>query len=1813
MSAEPQFVHSRRPRVAIVGMAGRFPGADGIDEFWGNLVAGVESLTDLTDDGLLAAGVAREQFEDPRYIRRRPLLEDIAGFDARLFGYNGRQAQVADPQQRVFLEVCHTALEHAGCDPSRFGGRIGVFAGGAPNTYLEEVVYATAAARRAVGDVGIEINNAADYIATRVAYALGLDGPAVSVMTACSTALVAVHMAARAIRAGECAMAVAGGVNIRVPDHRGEVWEENGMHARDGHIRAFDRAADGTNFGHGAGAVVLKDYDTAVADRDTVYALVAGSAINNDGARRSSFTAPSVQGQQEVISEALRDAGGCDPDTIGYVEAHGTGTKVGDPVEVTALSRAYREAGAQGSRRIPLGSVKTNIGHLGAAAGAPALIKTVLAMRHGQVPPSLHFDVANPEIPFEDSPFHVNRKLRPWPLLEGPKVAAVSAFGIGGTNAHVILEEAPPPAVVPAAPSQHDTEVHLLPVSAATAAAAARRCSDLADHLTRDPEVDVASVAYTLQRGRRQHDFRAAVVWTGDDSISRLGEATVVRAARTRPRVAFLFSGQGSQYVGMARELYRDEPHFRQIVDACATELVELVGIDLRDVVFGDADVPELTERLQQTRLTQPALFTIEYALAELWEHWGVSPDAMLGHSIGEVVAACRAGVFTLEAALRFVAARGRIVQGTPAGSMLAVPLAEADVRAALPAGLDVAAVNAPTSTVVSGPTDRVAEFEAALARIGVPATPLVTSHAFHSGALDPVLAELEAAAREARPAAPRTRVVSTVTGDWLTEADAVDPSYWARQARATVRFADAVATAADDCTVLLEVGPGRTLASLALQTLGESGAEVSVLSTLGPAGTRRRDARVAILEAAAELWKNGSPFRWDHLGSSESARRVPLPRYPYERTRHWVDVAAESEVPTPAPVDPGLDRGARLTHVPAWRQRRLGHHPRRDVGPILVLSPGAGPVAEVGALSGAIVVDPGTAFSRLGERRFRVAPASRDDYVELLRAIDSAGIDRPGVVVHGFTARPCVDDPLADEEVVRITELGFASVVALIQALAICWPAHPVELRVVTALACNVTGTDPVEPSKALVAGPTRSAPIEFSSITSQMIDLDGGSAPGLLVEELLAPIVAPVVAIRGSRRWVEEFESAVALRPRVEIPSVLKRRGVYLVTGGLGDVGFATAEALARTTRARLVLVSRTPLPDRCEWAGLLDGPGDRTREAIARVQRLEELGGEVMTAAADVADADAMAGVVAAVHERFGPINGVFHAAGVAGRGLLAMKSLDEARRVMRPKVDGLLVLDRLLADEVEMMVLYSSIFAISGGYGQSDYAAANAFLDAFAQSCSDRTARYSSINFCGWRGLGMVNTDRRVVATWEREASPATAGLLGDPVDDADGPTWTTRIGPDWHWVLAEHTMAGRQVFPGTSYVDMMVSAARRATGSPVVELRDVLFGEPLVIDEPRDLRVAGVVGGDGTVAFTVSSRPTADPGEWQRHASATASAVTAAPPPDVDLSVLRARIDGPRWTPDITDPENIVVFGPHWDVFRSVTQGEEEFVAELHLGTELATDVGAYAVHPSLLDCATALSIYQPDIVGPGESHLPIAYDRIVVWGPIGPTVTSHVVHRRSLQGIHTYDVLLIAPDGGVRVSIEGFAVRTVGVGTTHAALGDVHVPGASLDMIAGEERLIEPDEAIELLWRVLDDADEPQHVISVEPLDERATRLAGLARRVEEALGAMDSSVLADERAARVGAAPASRSTAPTTATETRLLSLWQDAFGSTDLGVEEDYFDLGGNSLVAVQLAVRVRDVFGVEVPGVVVMEYPSVREMAAYLDTLGGPGAAS
>jgi acyl transferase domain-containing protein len=1316
--------------IAIVGMAGRFPGARSLEDFWRNIRDGVESLESFSDADLEAAGVDAAVSTSAGYVRQGTVLADADMFDAGFFGISPREAQILDPQQRIFLECAWEALENAGYAADASQRATAVYAGSGMNTYLLTQILRDPALIAAAGGYQLMLASDKDFLCTRVSYKLDLRGPSISLQTACSTSLVAVISACRALVRNECDLALAGGVSIPFPQRAGYLFEPGMILSPDGRCRPFDALAAGTRPGAGCGIVVLKRLADAIADRDTIHAVIRGSAINNDGAGKAGYTAPSVDGQVEVIATAQALAG-VEPRDVGYVEAHGTATPLGDPIEIAALTQVFRASTAErGFCR--LGSLKANLGHLDAAAGVASLIKTVLVLKHREIPPLVNFTTPNPQLELESGPFVASASRTDW-SSEGPRRAAVSSFGIGGTNAHAVLEEAPSAAERAAVRGPH-----LLLFSAKTPAALDHLTADLSRWLEAQPDVRMDDVEWTLQAGRRAFAHRRAlVVDNRTQAIELLARPqppvlTGSHEGGVRP-VAFLFSGQGSQYPGMGATLYVGERVFRDAIDRCAALLEPHLGLDLRTVMFADSS----SRLIHETRLAQPALFVTEYALAALWASWGIKPTAMLGHSIGEYTAAHLSGVISLEDASGVVAMRGKLMQQMPPGAMAAVFMSAARLQEHLNNGVEIAAANAPELCTVAGPVEAVSDLLGRLLKLGVEARALHTSHAFHSVMMQPVLAPFTEYMRGIELNPPTIPYLSNLTGTWITASQATSPEYYAQHLRCAVKFEAGVRVlGADPANCLLEVGPGNALTTLARLTLGQQDQARAVHSMARP-GEGREDAAV-VREAAGRLWLAGAELDFAGMHADARPYRIPLPTYPFERQRHWVNTNAAPVALVPqARAERGFED---WSYAPMWTRDDSGvSNTERLTGNWLVLGDDDSLTQEVLAAlrkagAAAILVQRGKAFKRLDEARYTTLHNSPDEMALLGKATSAVG------VIHLWGIGR---DPLPARGV-------YDTLIALGVGLASDMNGEPLRIIHASTRLSSILDESGQQPRDALALGPTLVLPAEYPGLHLRSVDLevsDARKAAFALLREAAVRNRGARAAWRGGRRWVLRYQRVV-LPAFQAAGSPFKHNGIYLITGGLGGIGLTLAKWLAREFKARLLLTARSAMPPRAQWDSRLASraASDRVADAILAIRDMEADGGEVIVAAADAADEHAMAAAIATARQQWGALNGVIHAAGISGPGTIAaMDRPDDTNAVLNPKVSGLEVLVRLLGEQpLDLVALMSSINAVVGAPGTCAYSAANAVLDAFAEGASHPSAwqHVVSINWGAWRDVGMA---------------------------------------------------------------------------------------------------------------------------------------------------------------------------------------------------------------------------------------------------------------------------------------------------------------------------------------------------------------------------------------------------------------------------------------------------------------------------------------
>lgn len=1329
---------SREFDIAIVGVAGRFPGARDIEQFWANLAGGVEAITRFSDEELREAGVPDGYLADPAYVKAAPVLEAPGDFDAAFFGYAPVEAAAMDPQHRLLLELALEALETAGCDPGRYAGRIGVFAGTALNTYFSHTGLDRRLAKEYIPTL---IGSDKDFLSTRISYKLNLKGPSLTIQTACSTSMVAIHLACQSLLSGETDAALAGAVSVRVPHRAGYFCDGGGIVSPEGHVRAFDASANGTVFGSGGGMLVLKRWQDAERDGDTVYAVIKGSAVNNDGAGKAGYTAPGVDSQADAVMEALANAG-VEADTVSYVEAHGSGTPLGDAVEMRALSKAF---GSATTRRgfCALGSVKTNIGHLDAAAGVAGILKTVLALKARKLPPSLNFQAPNPQIDFASTPFYVNTRLQDW-RASGPRRAAVLSTGMGGTNAVVILEEAPEPARAP-----ESRAPQLLVLSAATETALAQATTRLRDHLAKT-DVDVGDVAHTLRIGRKAFKHRRCLVCADrQDAIEALVVPASKRifsaqAADRRRPVIYLLPGIGDQYVGMGRDLHERWPAFREELERCERILEPHLGSKLRDLLYPPEQAapaskgidlaamlgrkPASKGALERTLHAQAAQFSVEYAASRLWQSLGVMPDAIVGHSMGEYVAACLAGVMSLEDALRLIAVRAKLVEALPKGAMLAVTLGESALRELLSPGLSLSLINGPELCVVSGAPAEVAALESKLAERGVIARRVANGHAFHSAMLAPIAEPFREEVRKVRLSAPAIPYTSNVTGTWITPEQATSADYWVAHALQTARFDDALrAMWKHKDPMLLEIGPGRTLGMLAMQHPGrKEGGEPLALATIRPSYENLSDTEF-LLQAIGRLWAQGADLRWAAMPGG--GRKVPLPTYPFERKLHWLPQEPEGLPASPAadaglaPASASVPRNpdaAQWLYVPSWKRLLPRNARERAPSNWLVFADRGGLAERLAAKAASaghtiVIATEGKRFHRADPRRFSLDPKNAEHYGQLLRALAADGL-APATIVHAWGVTG------VSAELDAALTAGLFSLSRLVKALGTAKLRHEMDLCVLSDGVQDVLGSEALSAEKATLLGPCLVIGQECPNVRVRHIDLEASdeSAADRVLAEILDPDANKFVAYRNGQRWVQAYER---IAPAPPAPA-FRQGGVYLVTGGTGKVGMAIATYLARRYQARLALVGRRSAPPE------------------AALAELEKNGAQAFYVAADVADAAALRRALDATTRRFGALHGLIHAAGIVGRdGYQELKEVGGAScdSHFRAKALGLRALERALEGRaVDFCLLMSSLASLLGGLGQAAYASANLYMDTFARRQRRASAvRWLSVNWDVWR--------------------------------------------------------------------------------------------------------------------------------------------------------------------------------------------------------------------------------------------------------------------------------------------------------------------------------------------------------------------------------------------------------------------------------------------------------------------------------------------
>jgi acyl transferase domain-containing protein/thioesterase domain-containing protein/acyl carrier protein len=1803
-------------------MAGRFAGARSPSELWKKLSDGAILIAELSEDELRASGVSPTLFKRPDYIRRAGLIEDVECFDASFFGIGPRDAAVMDPQHRHFLECAWEALEDGGHSPSLFAGRIGVYAGCGMNSYMLNNLLTNSGLVASLGTFLLRHTaNDKDFLSTGVSYRLNLKGPSVSVQTACSTSLVAVHLAVQSLLNGECDMALAGGSTINVPHETGYVYQPGEILSADGSCRPFDAASSGTVLTNGVAAIVLRRLQDALQDGDPIQAVIKGTAINNDGAGKVSYLAPSVDGHASVIAEALAVAD-VSAETIQYFEAHGTGTSVGDPIEFTAITQAYR---LSTDRRgyCHLGSVKANIGHTDTAAGAASIIKVVEALKHRVLPPIANYTKPNPALNLMDTPLVLSATAKPWEVNNSPRRAGVSSLGVGGTNAHVILEEAPP-----AAPSEPGREWQTLLLSAKTEDALHNSTQRLVGHLRHDPGIDLADVAYTLQVGRTPFDYRLALAASSPLSAADLLESGDSKrvfkaiASGAEASVAFMFPGGASQYPDMGRALYDSEPVFRRELDRCFALLDGDLSLRLRELLFPENECDAANE-LARMSYALPAIFMTGYAQAKLLMSWGIQPTALSGHSLGEYTAACIAGVFSLEDALTLVVTRGQLLERVAEGAMLSVPLTLQEIQPLLNDEISLAVINSPSLCVVSGTSEAIQRFEKKLLRDEIEGRRLKISAAAHSHLLDPILEEFRTVVEKVQFYPPNIPFVSNLTGTWITSEQAQDPTYWVRHLRQTVRFSEGLEKLLDAPNrILLEVGPGQTLSNLARQQIQESQAAIPTMRTSNEEG----DDCELLMTALGRMWLAGAQLDWGRIHGT-ARRRVQLPTYPFARERHWIEPGNAGKVSSELPIrQPNLSD---WFYRPAWKQADLPT-PLEDKDNLrwLIFEDQCGLSAVISSLlsvegQSVVKVRPGPIFRKLAEQTYEIDPARQVDYEILFADLAQAGL-APDRIIHAWSTSNPSPDTRCDLE--QSQRLGFDSLLYIAKATGELELDQPMHMVIVSNGMQQVLDEPITNPEKALVLGPSRVIPREFPNLTCQSVDIALPNLPqskqvasgrqnewshvaDLVIREARRAGTDPVVAFRAGRRWTQDYEPEHFAASTFEEGNGPVERGVYLITGGLGTLGLVLARHLAKKYAARLVLVNRSGLPPRNEWELLVQRGKlpEATRQQIRTIKEIESLGAEVMVHAADISDVNQVERLIEAIQCQFGTLDGVYHAAGVLEDGLIGFKSDEQVARVLLPKVKGTVVLDAALQTlGPRFIALFSSTSALLGSEGQVDYTAANAFLDAFAASKAGSVApRYVSINWGVWSSQMAVHSVNQPNGL--RPIRTLDHPMLGQYYSDGNGSRMLSgQASPAGQWVLDEHRLtSGISLMPGSAYVDLAVAAARQLGATGSVEVRDLYFVAPLTTRDSHSLEFDVRLTDQATAwSFEVVSR---NGGEVH----AMGQLALGSPLEDVlhrDIAAIATRCGEPRLLnrglASYTKQADFIQFGPRWQGLSRISFSKDEALAEIDLPDAFQGDLQGFEVHPSLFDLATGFALPLTDgYTTKADPFVPMGIQRVRVLSPIPGKLFSHATLSRPAgpgDEVVSFNLELMDESGTVVCQVDSFSMRRLH-GTEASRFGaEVErtlEPGQATDrdsqsplLRLGETEGILPAEGMIALDQILTAWELPSAVVSSLALPVLRD-LVSKSRVGSET----DSSMMRPEMMTTFEP--------PRDSIESMLVELWQEFLGIERVGIKDDFFELGGHSLIAVRVFARVKKVYGLELPLAILFQFPTVEQLADFV----------
>ncbi len=1763
--------------IAVIGIGCRFPGAANPEQLWNSLVEGKEQVTRFTDEELAATGIAKDLIKDPSFIKVKAVVDNADKFDAEFFNYRPNEAAHIEPEERLLYETVWEALEDAGCIPGEYPGSIGLYAGAFFNLYwpLQNILKNGDKAR-------LDLNqfDDKDFICTRVSYRLNLRGPSVALQTACSTSLVAIHLACRSLLTGECQVAVAGGSSIKLPIKFGHFHLEGGVYSRTGHLRAFDANADGIVEGDGVGAVVLKRLEDAINDGDSIYAVIKGSSINNDGNTKVGYYSPSINGQLDVLEQCYQTAE-IDPKTLSFIECHGTGTQLGDQIEVAALKQAFKKAPAN---ICALGSSKNNYGHTAAAAGILSFIKAVLSIKHKTFPPHINYAEPHPKLELQNSPFYISPRpidLSKRQVLRG----AVSSFGIGGTNAHIVVEEfGTHPATSLPQPA------HLLVFSAKSEPILKQVMQDFCRYLQENTHSSLDDAAYTLQTGRAKFECRAAlVVNSREEAIQELSnkESPAVlsrRNALASRQVVFMFPGQGAHYANMGKDLYEAEPEFAKAFEACRKVLLELKCIDIYEALYGQS------EASIHTIDASPLLtFSFEYALAKLLLSLGIRPVALIGHSIGEYVAACISEVFSLRDALKLVIIRGNLMKKVPPGKMINVPLSMDELLKQKPSCLDIAADHGP-SCIVSGPIAKVEEFEWALKQNRIITQLLNIEKAGHSAMMDSILPEYLACFKDITIKKPQIPFVSNVTGTWIDDESVIDPKYWVSQLRNTVQFSKGLDTIFDlGKAILLEVGPGNSLSMLA-HAKNPDKSRLEIIYTIKPEHQKGSDHKF-FLKQVAKYWISGGVLDWKALHHGQFRRKVSLPTYPFDHKAYNSDVSFIFDTNKAGLLTQDARKAVnQWFYQPVWRVSSLAPLDWASLTNEKYLI-----FANKGSSLDLLIQDlrdKGAAVIRVAygdefhaeEQQVTIDPQNKEHYLLLANYLGDLPI-KITKVIHGWLLGKTELLPGLDS-LNSSKYLGFYSVVHFINAYN--------EVNTLLALTnglSDLRGMSCTFPEKSLIHGAIKVISKEYSHVRCKSVDIPGKDVDAKEVRDAALYEMAlqdshQIVSYLRGQRYVEEF---VPLTFEKQIPTDLRLRdgGTYIITGGFGGIGLTIAEFIASKVQANIILFGRKVPPE----------------HQITSLQAIKANAQAVQLWQADVSNESEMEKLFAKAREHFGKIDGVVHCAGAFDGNMLFENTEEMTEKVLGAKVNGTLILDRLIQDEADFFLLCSSLSSHLATIGQLNYAAASIFLDYFAKYKMSHSNTYTlSINWDAWKEVGgAVQTIQDLSKKMQPKEIKDVAishPVLASCLSQSPSQIVFEGLLENSNWIVADHMVLGKPTMPGVGYIELATAAFRAYSEGSSFELTEVYLLKPLQVMAKQALRIVFSKMGSGYSFSILGAIPETD--LWEEHAKGSICTIdtpkerkplsieeliSGCPRDETSHFIKKLKEDGPT------------KFGDQWQSsIKGYWRGEGHAVIELKIADHYLKTVDEYKLHPALFD-------HSMSILAEGKAYVPFLYEKIQIYGDLPPHLFAKITALEDDGKVITYTVKIYDTSGRLLVEVDNYTlllledtasqVNT----TTDQVLGK---PFSSYAVLQEAEDLassiladaITCEEGKEVFARALN-AEYANLIVSTKNFNKRVEENQQEAVVVDEALLDKPKSSRPEMSVQYIE---------PKTANEIKLAKVWQDLLGIDKVGLNDSFFDLGATSLQIIQAASLIKKALSVTVSIVNIYTYPTTRELVTH-----------